>query len=255
MQGHVWQGCGGESRRLLMLLIVASRRSSLPYHIGWQWHGAFIVNRIGRGPISALVVLFGLSGPMTHGQAAQNDLVAEKSNNRTTIEMELQDSVLTIRARDAPLHALLRTISKAADFELGLKGDLVTPITDSFRLGIGEAIKRLVGRNGLVMQYAPADGGGAPRLTRVYVYGPYRDTESSREPAEKEPSPPLKEVTETGNSELAASHEDASGVSPEEAYLEEVCADDARIEECRHAYQTVYGDYPVEEEGDKTEKH
>lgn len=213
------------------------------------------MNRIPRGPISTLVVLFGLGCSITPGQAAQDDLAAEKSSNRTTIEMELQDSVLTVRARDAPLHALLRTISEAADFDLGVKGDLVTPITDSFRLSIGEAIQRLVGRNGLVMQYARADGGGVPRLTRVDVYGPYRDIEGSSEAAAMEPSPPPKEVIETGNSELAASYEDTSGVSPEEAYLEEICADDARIEACRQAYQTVYGDYPVEEEGNKTEKH
>ena len=177
-------------------------------------------------PLPALLVLFGLSCaiPMV-GSPAKVSLAAEQSNNREAMDVMLRDGVLTLDLRDAPLSDVLQAISEVAGFELTLKGDLSTPTTESFSLALVEAIKRLVGRKSLLMQFALADGPGDPRLTRVFVYGAGGGVHSVGRIEHAEPS-------------------GASDVSPEEAYLEEVCADETRIEECQQAHQ----DYGMVEE-------
>jgi hypothetical protein len=174
----------------------------------------------------AFLVLFGLSCAITMvGAAAKVSLAAEPSDNREAMEVALRDGILTLGLRDAPLSDVLEAISEIAGFELTLKGDLSTPTTESFSLTLVEAIKRLVGRKSLLMQFASANGPGDPRVTRVFVYGTGGG---------------VHKVGRLEHAELSG----ASEVSPEEAYLEELCADETRTDECQQAYQ----DYGMIEE-------
>jgi hypothetical protein len=171
-------------------------------------------------PLPTLLVLFVLSCSITMGVGSPvtASFAAEQLNNRETMDVTLRGGILTLDLRDAPLSDVLQAISEVAGLELTLKGDLSTPTTGSFSLALVEAIKRLVGRKSLLMQFAPTDGPGDSRLTRVFVYGTGGG------------------VRRVGRVEHAALS-DAAAVSPEEAYLEEVCADETRTEECRQAYQ------------------
>ena len=74
--------------------------------------------------------------------------------------------------RDAPLADLLRIIGERAGFRVTVHGTVTAPVTDAFTdLPLGEGIRRVVGGNGLVLIYAPSQGGGSTSVpTEVWVY-------------------------------------------------------------------------------------
>jgi len=90
----------------------------------------------------------------------------------SAVQVTIQQGLLTVDVRDAALADLLRTIGELAGFRVTIHGDVTAPVTDAFTdLPLGEGIRRVVGGNGLVLIYAPSQGGGSAGVpTEVWVY-------------------------------------------------------------------------------------
>jgi hypothetical protein len=90
----------------------------------------------------------------------------------SAIQVTIQQGLLTVDVQDVPLTDLLRIIGERAGFGVTIHGTVKAPVTDSFTdLPLGEGIRRVVGGNGLVLIYAPSQGGGSAGVpTEVWVY-------------------------------------------------------------------------------------
>ncbi len=105
------------------------------------------------------------------------------------IDVTVEDGVLSVHVRDAPLEDVLRAIAERTGLRFKFAGDLVSPVTAWFALSVEEGIKHLVGDNGLIMIYEPARGRtGQSVLTEFQVYGPPDGRVVTIEPAVKESS-------------------------------------------------------------------
>jgi hypothetical protein len=202
-------------------------------------------------PLAILPCLLGLGCSIAlAGPVWRADAAAEQPDK--VVGVRLRDGILTANLHEAPLRDVLRTISEVAGFQLDLRGDLSTPLTQSFSLPLDEGIRRLVGRNSLLMSYASANGRGAGRLLIVSVLGASADVHTLSRvavPAMATDSPEFSPEEVAKEPELNAP-DIADGdfeVSPEDEYLEEVCADVTRTEECQSAFE-AYGVKSEEEE-------
>ena len=99
-------------------------------------------------------------------------LTAVQAGSASVIQVTLEQGLLTVDVRDAPLADLLRVIGERTGLRVTIHGNVKTLVTDSFTgLPLGEGIRRVVGRNGLVLIYAPSQGvAEANTLTEVRVY-------------------------------------------------------------------------------------
>ena len=206
-----------------------------------------------------IVVMLSLSCSLiSAGQVVDISWAAEQRKTRQPIDVALRDDVLTVNAQGARLSDVLQAISEVVGFNLRLRGELNVPTTASFSLEVGEAIKQLVGRRSLMMQYAVPTESGTRRLIGVAVYQGTGDLESSvdvnrtssrqavgsvqdRTPTAKLIATPPEDGKITDGGEIVDSTvADTGEPTPEEAYVEEVCSDDARLDECALAYEDAY---------------
>lgn len=99
-------------------------------------------------------------------------LAATQTNSASPMHVSVEQGLLSINARNVPLADLLRVIGERAALTVSIHGGDSPLVTDSFTdLPLDEGIKRLVRGSGLVLTYAPSQGGaGAGVLKEVRVY-------------------------------------------------------------------------------------
>lgn len=88
------------------------------------------------------------------------------------IHVELEQAKLTLVARDAPLHEVMREIGEAAGFETLLVGSFADAplLTLSFEnLSLDAAIERLVRAENRIIVHAPSSAAGPPRIAQVWL--------------------------------------------------------------------------------------
>ena len=82
-------------------------------------------------------------------------LAVEAEAGPAVVEVAIQGELLTLDAQGAPLAAVLEAIAAEVGFALVVRGDLDRSVTQSFEsLAVDRAIRRLVGRDSLMMRYA-----------------------------------------------------------------------------------------------------
>ncbi len=97
---------------------------------------------------------------------------AQQEANPVEIDVTVEDGVLAVHVRDAPLEDVLRAIAERTGLRMRLAGDLGRPTTAWFTLRLEEGLRQLVGDNSLIMIYEPARGqAGQLMLTAIRVSG------------------------------------------------------------------------------------
>lgn len=106
---------------------------------------------------------------ITANGAAQNS----ETSTSPVVRVELNDGLLTLAARSAPLHEVMREIGELAGFETVLVGSFTEPqlVSASFEdLPVREAVERLVGAENRIIVYAPSAGDAGTRaITQVLL--------------------------------------------------------------------------------------
>jgi len=93
------------------------------------------------------------------------------SESETSVEVEFDQGLLSVNARDAPLAHILHAIGKAAGFETDIQGNLDTAYTISFAgAPLPQARRQLTGDLSTVIAYHTADSEGHRRIAKVGVY-------------------------------------------------------------------------------------
>ena len=88
----------------------------------------------------------------------------------TTLDVAVQDGLVSIEARNAPLGEVLQAVATAAGFSLVAKEGMPAPVNWSLRdVPVEQAVVRLLGRASFVSLYAPSDGRSEPALAEVRV--------------------------------------------------------------------------------------
>jgi len=121
-------------------------------------------------PAARLIALLVLAVPTLHIYIIP--LTAAQAAPASPMQVSIEQGLLTVEAREAPLADLLHMIGEQAGLRVTIHGNVKTLVTDSFAgLSLGEGIRRVVGANGLVLIYTPSRGeAGASLLTEVRVY-------------------------------------------------------------------------------------
>ena len=114
---------------------------------------------------TVMVMTISLSGRASEAAAAQ-------PVSPSGIHVEVQQGLMTVDVRGAPLADLLRVIEERAAVRVTIHGGNSPLVTDSFTdLPVDEGIERLVRGSGLVLTYAPSQrGAGVSVLKEVRVY-------------------------------------------------------------------------------------
>lgn len=112
------------------------------------------------------------------------------AEEQATIEVEVEQELLTVNSEKAPLADILRIIGEKAGFTTTIRDDLDTTISWSFdRVALDEGIRRLVGNHAMIMIYHPSDGEGPPRIAELRVSiksGPLVDSDQEIAGLDKE---------------------------------------------------------------------
>ncbi|MDA2932405.1 S8 family serine peptidase [Nitrospinae bacterium AH-259-F20] len=120
----------------------------------------------------ALVGLIILASPALnlHVRAALAQVAEDVHGSE--IQVAIEQGLLTLAVRNAPLADVLRAIADQAGFKVIVNSDLSTPVTDSFAgVPVDKAVRRLVGNTSMVMIYAPPRGEAGPmHLVEVRLY-------------------------------------------------------------------------------------
>jgi hypothetical protein len=89
------------------------------------------------------------------------------------IRAEIDNGLLSLEARNAPLHQVMREIGEIADFETVLIGNFSKPVLVNITfkdLPVRKAVERLVAAENRIIVYAPAaDDASARVITRVLL--------------------------------------------------------------------------------------
>jgi len=170
----------------------------------------------------------GLIGVAAPAPAAAGEIInLEAEAGAAVVAVALQGERLTLDARGAPLAAVLEAIAAEVGFALVVRGDLDRSVTQSFeRLALDRAIRRVVGRDALLMmRYARAPPGR--QLVEVHVRAA-SGTRVVRAAAAAAPAASLDadRPTRVGEVRRLARRGDASAVAGLARHLEE---DDDRV--------------------------
>ncbi len=109
-------------------------------------------------PVGLVALLLTAVGTVAAGpdRAA---LAAEVDVSRATIEVSVQQDLLTLTTVDAPLGEVLEAIAKQAEFRLDSRGALDMPVTWSFAdVPVEEGVQRLLHDISSVIIYGPTLG-------------------------------------------------------------------------------------------------
>ncbi len=102
---------------------------------------------------------------LSYTQAGQ----AEESSP-ASIAVQVEQGLLSVDARNAPLGDVLEAIAEQADIRLVTKGGLDTSVTSSFvAVPVNQGIQRLLGNISSVLIYAPSDDGDMGRLVAIHT--------------------------------------------------------------------------------------
>jgi hypothetical protein len=135
---------------------------------------------------------------LSYAQAAQ----AEESTP-ASIVVHVEQGLLSIDVRNAPLGNVLEAIAKQASFRLETKGDLDTPVTWSFaNVPVDRGIQRLLRNISSVMLYAPSDAGKTGHLVAIHTLRRKTDrANDSTRVARTFPPPPIHQTTDAEGSQ------------------------------------------------------
>jgi hypothetical protein len=146
-------------------------RSALDW---WNLHRVRIIgtSRSTRGIPAAFALALLLSAG-TVGTSISGPVSETEKNPSTVLDVWVSRGELTVDVRNAPLAEVLRTVGEKAGVGVTLRGDLDTPVTESFAgVPLEEGIRRLARGHSVAATYAAS--ADAPRrgvLTGVWVIG------------------------------------------------------------------------------------
>jgi hypothetical protein len=128
-----------------------------------------IAGRLGRCAGAAVAFALFVLSPGTARPAEEARAVARDDG----LVVAVQGDAILLDARDVPLVRILRAVAEQAGFELVVRGDLTAPLTVSFALPLGEALRVLTAGHGLMMVgfVSARDDAQAQVLSRVTVTG------------------------------------------------------------------------------------
>lgn len=96
---------------------------------------------------------------------------ADVAPSRPTLEVTVEQGLVTVDVRQAPLADVLRRIGERAGFALTIRGDLNRPVTQGFSgVLLEDGLRRLTRGESVALVYASRRPGGPPRLTELLVY-------------------------------------------------------------------------------------
>lgn len=95
------------------------------------------------------------------GQSLAATSQSEGTSSR--VDVSVERGRLTVEARNVPLAKVLKAIAERADFRMRIKGDLNVPVTVNLTdVPLVAGIRRVVGRNSLIMTHGPDRAGSKP---------------------------------------------------------------------------------------------
>jgi hypothetical protein len=155
----------------------------------------------------ALLLSAGAVGTSTSGPVSETE-----KNASPVLDVRVSRGELTVDVRDAPLAEVLRTIGEQAAVGVTLRGELRTPITESFAgVPLEDGIRRLARGHSVVVRYAAsADAPGRGILTGVWVIGGSSTPEPSvaAGSTRRDPSAPLSQGARDSSAPRPSSPED-----------------------------------------------
>ena len=122
-----------------------------------------------RGANQARRRVIYLVGVLAVGLSYAQTTEAEESTP-SSISVHVEQGLLSVDARNAPLGDVLEAIASRANFRLVTKGDLDTSVTWSLAdVPVAEGVQRLLGNVSSVMIYAPSEDAGTGPLFAVHT--------------------------------------------------------------------------------------
>lgn len=90
----------------------------------------------------------------------------------STLQMQMQDNLLSLRAEDADLSTILQRLSETAGIDFKFPKDVEKKITLQFSdIRLETALKRLLKGLNYATVYSAAGSGDSTRICAVYIYG------------------------------------------------------------------------------------
>jgi hypothetical protein len=117
--------------------------------------------------------------------------------------VNVEQGLLSVDARNAPLGDVVEAIAKQAGFQLATKGDLDTPVTWSFaNVPLNDGVRRILSNISSVMVYAPSENGGSGRLIAIRTLRRQADRATGNmQIARSIPTPPRNKATSVAGSQ------------------------------------------------------
>ena len=90
----------------------------------------------------------------------------------STLQLHMQDNLLSLSAADADLSAILQRLGEAAGIDFKFPKDVERKITLQFSdVRLETALKRILKGLNYATVYSSAGSGDSPRISAVYIYG------------------------------------------------------------------------------------
>ena len=115
------------------------------------------------------------------------------------IDVVIEQGLLTVDVRNAPCADILRVIADRAGLGVIIRGDVSSPVTESFTgVPLDEGIKKLVRRHSVALVYAASPNvAEVESLTGIWVIGASLTGQAPAEPYPAHGRPPLAAISQS----------------------------------------------------------